>query len=372
MRYRFEKTNRSYHSKYLVGLIILITVIIIARIIINPLLLSYVETTLNKIPGYQAHIDDIDLNFLSGGYAINGMTLNKINNKIPVPYFYAKKINIEIHWAALFKGHIVGQIILNSPQLNFVIDNKNNNQQITINSSWQDRVKELYPFRFNQVRINNGEIHLRSFTSDYPFNIYLKNVTAVATNISNIQKNNGSILPTSIIADGKTMDGAQIKFKMTINLLAKQPTFDLDAQLKKMNIAATNQFLREYTKVDVKGGYFSLYMEAAAVNGKITGYVKPLFENLQIMKPNEKLPAHQQIYKAIVAGVAKILQNPQTKAVATKITIAGNINNPQMNIRSLIINLLKNAFIQALLPGIDDSIHYDKTNFNNITMTYGS
>lgn len=344
-------------------LFIIFALLLILRIVAPTFLLNYVLKTLNKIPEYRTQISDINLQLLQGGYEIKNIKVSKIKQNIPVPYFSSDSIYIVLQWDAILHGRLVGQIILQHPQLNFVIEQQKNKQQLTINGSWQNRVKELYPFRFNKVTINNGEIHLRSFTALKPFNIYLKNVQAVATNISNIIQKNAQ-LPATIISKGNTMDGGTFNLTMSFDPLAKQPTFDMDAELKRMNIIAANSLLKSFTNIEVKQGYFSLYLEAAAAKGKITGYAKPLLENLQITDPNEKLPPPQKLYKTIVAGVAKILENRETKAVATKVTIAGNINNPDMSMWTLVINLLRNAFLQALLPRIDKTIEFNSINVN--------
>lgn len=350
-------------KKLLFSISIFIILLIITRLVMSSILLNYTLKTLNKIPQYQTRIADCDLHLLQGGYIIKNIRVSKIKNNIPVPYFSADQIYFVLHWRAIFHGKLVGQIIMQNPILNFVIDKQGNNQQLTISSSWQDRVKELYPFRFNQVIINHGEIHLRSFTGKYPFNVYLKNVNAIATNISNILKLQKK-LPSAITAQGNTMDGGKVQLSVSFDPLAKQPTFDLDASIKHMNIVAANSLLRSFTSIDVQNGYFSLYLEAAAAKGRITGYAKPYLENLQILNPNENISAPQKLYKAVVAGVAKILENRNTGAVATKISISGNINDPNMSIWSLIINLLKNAFLQALLPQIDHTIKYENININ--------
>lgn len=350
-------------KKLLLFIVIFLFLLVIARLVMSSVLLNYALKTLNKIPQYQTQIADIDLHILQGGYVIKDIHVSKIKNKTPVPYFSAKQIYLVLHWRAIFHGKLVGQIIMQNPVLNFVIDKQGNDQQLTISSSWQDRVKELYPFRFNQVIINNGEIHLRSFTGKNPFNVYLKNVNAIATNISNILKVQKK-LPSVITAQGNTMDGGKVQLNVSFDPLAKQPTFDLDASINRMNIVAANSLLRSFTSIDVKKGYFSLYLEAAAAKGKITGYAKPYLENLQILNPDDNLPAPQKLAKAVVAGVAKILENNKTGAIATKISISGNINDPNMSIWSLIINLLKNAFLQALLPKIDNTIKYETININ--------
>lgn len=56
------------------------------------------------------------------------------------------------------------------------------------------------------------------------------------------------------------------------------------------------------------------------------------------------------LYQGIVGVGAKILTNQQKHTIATKINFKVNIQNPQTSPLSIIGYLLRNSFIQALLP----------------------
>ncbi len=103
------------------------------------------------------------------------------------------------------------------------------------------------------------------------------------------------------------------------------------------------------------GGQFSLYGEAAAAKGQIKGYAKPFLKDLKIGHPK-----NESVLNGIVNGVAtvaaKILEDNDTKTIATKVNISGVIDNPDTSILSIIGYLLKHAFIQSLLQQLDSSI----------------
>ena len=99
---------------------------------------------------------------------------------------------------------------------------------------------------------------------------------------------------------------------------------------------------------------------------KITGYAKPLIKNLQVIEQDKNdMSPIEALYKNAVQVVAKILENPKTKKVATKININGDIDDPDIDILSIISNLLRNAFIQALLPQLDHSVEMKDINLNS-------
>jgi hypothetical protein len=54
--------------------------------------------------------------------------------------------------------------------------------------------------------------------------------------------------------------------------------------------------------------------------------------------------------------VAALFTNHSTDVIGTKIPLSGTFKNENIDILSTLGGILKNAFIQALLPGIDRTI----------------
>ena len=54
-----------------------------------------------------------------------------------------------------------------------------------------------------------------------------------------------------------------------------------------------------------------------------------------------------------------ILKNPKKDQVATKVPIEGEFSNTSIDTWEAIFELLKNAFIQALLPQIDQQVNIE-------------
>lgn len=345
------------------SLLSFLAILFIARLALPYVLHNYVEYRLNQIPEYQASISKISVHLWRGSYTIHDIKLNKLNKKIPVPFFAAKTVDLQLQWSALLKAKLVGQIAISQPSINFVTDPKGKNEQLSIDQQWRDAAEALFPVNFNRILITNGQIHYRSFTGDPPFNIYLKAIHAEIENLQGVQKS-AAKLSSEITAVGQGMDGSQVSLNVKLDPAATQPTFKLSASIKDMTIPAANDFLHHYTKLDIKQGYFSLFVEAAAAKGKITGYVKPMIKNLQVVDPNEQTNPLKSIYKGAVQVVAKVLENSEQQTVATKIPLKGNIEKPDTSIWPTIANLLRHAFIQALLPQIDHTVKLTDVDLN--------
>lgn len=138
---------------------------------------------------------------------------------------------------------------------------------------------------------------------------------------------------------------------MKLNPLAPQPTFDVNAQLTGLRLVELNDFFRSYAKVDVEGGTFNRFTEAAAADGKFKGYVKPMMKDLKILDlEDEEEGLLKLMWESVVAGVSELLENQPKDQVATQIPIQGDFSNPKAGIWPSVGSLLRNAFVQALKP----------------------
>jgi len=131
----------------------------------------------------------------------------------------------------------------------------------------------------------------------------------------------------------------------------------MKATLTNTNIVDFNNFLSAYGKFDVKEGSLSIYTEAAAKDGRIIGYVKPIVKDLKVvdLEQDSKKPGHL-LWESIVGLAAWVFKNHPHDQLATKVDFDGDLKKPDISIWSVIGQTLKNAFIQALYPSLENSI----------------
>ncbi len=346
----------------ILGSVLLLLIAI--RIALPYILLKLVNKELQNIPGYTGHVDDIDVALIRGAYKIKSIKLEKTGGKIPVPFFSAPLIDLSLQWASLFHGRIVGKIEVDQPILNFVKGPTEETSQTKIDSSWTDVVKKLMPLKLNKFEIVEGQIHYRDFHSKPTFDIYTRQVHILAENLSNAEKNK-ELLPSTITASAEVY-GGKATASMKMDALAKTPTFDGKAKLEGLNLVNLNNFIDAFAKFDIKSGEISIYTEAAAKNGLITGYTKPIIKNLKVLNwEKDKEKPLKIAYEAVAEAIAWIFKNHNKEQLATKVEFEGNIKNPNIDIWYLIGQILKNAFIQALYPSLENSVNINSVGGGN-------
>jgi hypothetical protein len=270
------KTHRK-RKRWFIALLIVAIVLIIARILLPYFVLKYVNKTLSNLKEYQGHVEDIDIALIRGAYKIINIRLDKIDTVThkadSIPFFKCPDIDLSVQWNAIFKGSIVGEVYVTDPILNFVKGKHKNEDVKGDTADFRTTIKKLMPLTVNHFEIKNGQIHYIDKYSSPHIDVAIKNLQVKADNLSNVN-DSATLLPARLIADGDVYKG---KFDLDVkfNALEKQPTFDLNAGLKNINMISLNDFFKAYANFEVEKGNLGLYTEFAAKNGKFKGYVNP-------------------------------------------------------------------------------------------------
>jgi hypothetical protein len=351
------KKKLSKRKKRLVIILGSLVVLLIAfRIALPYILLHYVNKQLASIEGYKGHVDDIDVSLYRGAYTIEGIRLDRISGKVPVPFIKAEEMDMSIEWRALLHGSVVAEIEVQKPVFNFVNGPTKATSQTGIDKHWTEVIDHLLPFKLNRVELKDGEVHYRDFHSSPQIDIFARKIHVLAENLSNAKHTKGS-LPSTAVATAVVYDGTA-KVNMKIDPLSRVPTFDLNAQLTNVDLTHLNNFLRAYGNFDVERGEFSLYSEAAAKNNRISGYTKPIIKDIKVVSWKEDIRKPLKlIWESVVGAVAWILTNHKKDQIATKATFEGRLDDPDISVLSIIGQLLRNAFIQALVPSLENNVN---------------
>ena len=114
---------------------------------------------------------------------------------------------------------------------------------------------------------------------------------------------------------------------------------------------------------DIHKGNFGLYTEMAAKDGKFKRYVKPIIKDLKVVGPEDRHDKFfNKVYEQILGAAGVILKNQKKDQFTTKVDMKGSFKNVQINILDAIWDVVLNAFIQALLPSIDNEININLVN----------
>lgn len=335
-----------------IGIIIFLAIV---RLILPYGVKRYVNHQLNLANDYGGGIESVHLQLWRGQYRINDIKIFKKNGKVQPPLFAADQLYLAIEWKELFHGSVVVQVKMNRPCVNLVSGPTEAQSQSGTNENWNAMLSSLFPFDLNRLEITNGQIHFKNDFSTPKVDIYVKELSVVATNLNNSRKV-GTNLPGGVIAHATTLGGGGFYMQLQIDPMAKEPTYQVTAQLTNVDLTALNDFLKAYGKFDVERGQFGLYTSVASKDGNYDGYVKVFFDKLKVFawEKEKKKDAAQIFWEAIVGTLTTALKNQPKDSLAMRVPISGSYNGTKVGTWTAISTLLRNAFVRALVPKIDE------------------
>jgi hypothetical protein len=336
----------------------------VGRLMLPYFVTRYVNKVLADIEGYDGSIQDVDISLIRGAYTIHGLKIFKVNGHEKVPFIDIPTTDLSVEWPALFKGSIVGEIIFERPKLNFIggdgdeTKQPGNDTQTGEDVDWTEPIKKLMPLQINRLEINDGSVFFYDFTTKPKVDIHLDSLNVIATNLNNAEKQKDR-LPSTVTATATSIGGGKLTVNMDINVLKEIPDLDLNLKFEGINMPALNDFFIAYSKTDIEKGQFNLYAELAVNNANITGYVKPIAQNIKVVDwDKDKKNPFNLIWQSIVGVVAEFFENQKEDQFATKVPIQGNLKDIKSGVWPTIWNVFRNAFVQAFERNTDNTIKF--------------
>jgi hypothetical protein len=345
-----------------IALIVLAVLLIAARAVAPTFVQRYVNRVLDRAEGYDGRIGDVDLSLWRGAYQIEEVDIVKSEGRVPVPLLRSPLVDLSIEWGALFDGALVGEIWLEHPELNFAVG-PGGERQTGTETDWRDIVRDLLPFKINRVTVRDGSIHFRAFDTDPSVDVFLSDVDLVANNLTNSED-----LSEDMVADAyftaTVMESGRVEAKVAIDPYAELPSFDLDMAIANVSLPQLNDLFRAYAGVDVERGSLRLFTELKSENGRFTGYVKPFFEDVDVIsleELDEQSPL-RDLWEAAVGTVAEVFtdRKPEDDRVATRIPISGSVESPDVGFWATLGNVVRNAFVDSFVPALEHSVGEEK------------
>jgi hypothetical protein len=329
----------------------------IARAMMPWAVRDYVNKTLDRNPMYAGKIGDVQIHLYRGAYSIHDVRISKTTGNVPVPFFSSKTVDFAIEWKALFHHKIVGRVLMNEPEINFVDAPAGGEGQSGADAPWLQMIRDLFPFKINSAIITNGSIHFRAYKGENPVDVYLSKVEASVDNLTNIRDETTPLVST-VKATAMVMDQAKFEFNMTLDPFSYRPTFHMATRLLGLDVTKINDLAVTYGKFNFKRGWFDLVIEADSKEGQLSGYAKPLFRNLKIFSLKEDIKednVFQFFWQALVGATTTVLKNIPRDQFGTLIPFSGNLSGgTTTGILAAVGNVLRNAFVRAYLPRLEN------------------
>jgi hypothetical protein len=215
-----------------------------------------------------------------------------------------------------------------------------------------DRAQDpAFMLRIDRLDIVKSTFGFVNKTVKPTYRVFVSDTAMSLTNLSSLPSGETSQAKLT----GKFMGSGPASADFKLRPTRPGPDFDLAVQIEETDLKTMNDLLRAHGNFDVTAGRFSMYTELSVRDRRVSGYVKPLFQDMTVYDARQDRDKNvlRKVYEGVVGGVSRVLQNRPRDEVATRIEISGPLDNPNAGIIETIVGLVQNAFFKAILPGFE-------------------
>lgn len=369
----------SLHRKWFSFLVVIVLLLITLRIAAPYAVQQYVNYQLKHTQGITGHIGDVDLFLYRGAYAIDDVEIYATNaTTVPRPLLAVKTLDFSLAWSALLKGNLVTNMAFMRPEIVIYDKNPNaaeQNQRVKDETTWIGLANDLVLFSIDTLTIEQGKLSLVNATSQGEKPTFISNINARIENITNAQ-NLSKTLVTTLNVEGALMGEAALRLNGKLDPFSKHANFDFNAEVQRFSVKNLDTVFKVYTPFDIEAGGIDGAMELVAKDNNLNGYVKAGVQNLSVFSWREDIEKDDDgIFTAIFEGsvdlLGSILENDESKLVAARIPIEGQLDNTDVSTFQAVISVLKNAFFDAFSMKVDNVVSFENSSNSELANNEG-
>ncbi|HWM85646.1 MAG TPA: DUF748 domain-containing protein [Kofleriaceae bacterium] len=347
-----------------IALLSLIILLIAARIAAPFVIKSVLNNKLADLPDYRGSIADVDLSLIDSEFAVDGLRLDKREGHPKVPFLRVDRIEVDYRWDAVFRGEIVADVEIVRPLINIMPEatrKKAPTKQIEGDKEGKaitETVRTLLPTKIHHLHLTDGTVRFKDTKASPDVDLRLSRLNLFVSNLSN-RAEPDSKMPTRGRATALVQGSGRVRAQFKLNVYAEHPTFDLDLALRGLDVRELKDLTRAYAKADLEKGRASFFTELVARKGGIKGYFKPMLDDVEVLDTeggDKDDPWYRKAWEGTVGAVEEIFEDQKKDRFATRAPISGRFDQPGIDIWTTVVQLVVNAFIDSLFPGIEGSV----------------
>lgn len=348
---RLRRVCRRYKVTVICAVVLMGLFILVG--VLAPFLIRYHlnQNVFRDMGNYTGKVEDVDVKWLSGSYRLQNLVLWRKGGNQDVPFFRVENLSIGLSWDAILSGAIRAGVVVEDAELNFLDANRVEKRQSGKGTDWLDVLEELLPTTLHRVEINRSRITFQNFDAEPIVDIQAHDIEALITNLTNVKDRDGQRVATADLA-------AKILGNASIEAQAHFDPFDFNdfifaAEIQQIDLTRVNSLTAYYANVDFASGHGSIFAELTAREGKLSGYIKPLLEDVDVVSWEQDVKEQgdnplQLLWEGAIGFIKTLFTNSKTQQFATQIDIEGTLDEAEIKSWQAVYGVIRNAFVEAV------------------------
>ncbi len=347
--------HRRHHWGWWIALGVVIAVIVVIRLILDPIAAHYTRKGLNGSETMRGDFQSVHVTVFPPGYEIHRLKIDeRIDPGWKHPMFYAERVKAGLDMGRLFHGRVVANARIDEPKIIFTVrEEAPKNKKAAGPPDLAPMLRQVLPARVNRIEIRDGEFLFRDLVTKGQPEIWLHDIEVAVENLATRRKLAGGE-PATVSASAKLGRSGDLKVFLSANPFARPLAFAGQVEERGWHVAELYDLVEPQTKLQTPKGTFDVFVEFKSRDGRITGGVKPVLKNVEV-KPTESGLGNR--LKAWLADKALHLFSdrvPDRNAVATVIPIEGKLTDPDVQLWPTVLGVVRNAFVEGMSSSFRD------------------
>jgi len=350
---------RKWPRRVLIGLAILLAIIVVVRIVLDPIAAHYTRKALSAAEGMESRFDGVHVTVFPPGYEIRQLAVVETpGGTWKRPLFEVDRAAVSLYWRRLLQGRIGIALRLDQPKIQITqrseapTEVKKQVEKHKPRSAMEvaSKLEELMPARVERIEVRRGEFSFRDIGAAGHPEVALHRIEAAVENIATrrtLDKGQPSTASLSAVL-GKSGD---LSVFVSSDLFAKSINLAGNAALHGWKVEELYQLEKARTDLQTPQGTLDLFAEFKVRNGDISGGVKPVLKNVEVKPADENLFTKVKAWFADEALHLFSDRVPGREALATVVPIQGHLDNPDVQIVPTVLSILRNAFVEGISSG---------------------
>jgi hypothetical protein len=332
-----------------VTLAIAVLLLVIIRIVLDPIATHYARRALDKGDGFRGALSRVHVTILPPAARVERLKIIEWpKGKWEDPLYYFESLRASVLWREILHGHLVADVVVNRPKLLLKSHHEESSGKKAASVSQQ--LEDLSPLRVDRLEVNDGELLVAQGTGDKAAHLWIHGADLVAENLATrkaLMEGEYSKLRGSawVQRTGK------LTFAINMDPFAKGLTFSGKAALRDLELRELYAFTSDRTDLRATQGRIDLFADLRARNGELSGGVKPVLRNVEVASAKKDLGDK---IKAGLADAAVHLASSNEdgeRKVATVVPLKGKVSDVHAQIVPTILGVIRNAFVEGLSSG---------------------
>jgi hypothetical protein len=326
----------------------LVVLVVLIRVILDPVAAWYTKRTLDRAEGFRAAFSDVHVSVLPPAVEIRRFKMiEEPGGRWDEPLFFVERAQVGVLWRELLRGHLVGRVFLEKPKAVAV---RRHEEKAKKGTNVAKQMEAIAPLRVDRIEVEDGEALIAQGKGKKAPQLWVHNIDLVATNLAT-RKALMEGEPSTLNLTARVQRSGQVKVAGTMDPFTRKPTFTVEAELEKLKVQELHAFLAENAEMRPVSGVINVYAKIKAKQGALSGGVKPIFEHLELQAANDDLGTKLKTFLADTAVEIFTDDIPGRDAVATVIPIKGTIDAPDVQLLPTVLGVVRNAFVVGLQSG---------------------